>query len=131
MSEHFRKRGIGWHGSAVVFFEWHEKLEDAIQQVFYIDQILEDSNKQDSLAVFAMVEALIAAIRVDLPRITEAYFVSDNAGCYQSKMLILLLGIINIKNYGSFFIATLFHTETQEDGKGVVDSHFVLAMAHL
>jgi hypothetical protein len=130
MPENFGKRGMGWHGVLVMFYLWDDQKEEAVRQCMYIDQILEHSNKQDASAVVSMLEAAIMAIRVTLPWLSEAVLSTDNAGCYQSKLLLLSIGILNAKYSTEFFLSRLFHHETQ-DGKGLVDAHFAVAMRHL
>ena len=94
----------------------------------YCDQILEGSNKQDGLAVISMLEAFLTQLKEELPHIKTVILQTDNAGCYQSKELLLLLAILNGCN--TIKVTRYIHTETQ-DGKGLIDAHFAKGTAHL
>ena len=130
MPENFGKRGLPWHGIAIVYYEWDSDLKQAIKKVMYIDQIVERSSKQDCLSVIALLEATIVATITNLQNIKEAIICSDNAGCYTSKSLVLMMLLMNAKYRGDFFFSRLIHSETQ-DGKGAVDRHFAVAMRHI
>ena len=54
----------------------------------YLDHIVDNENKQDKLAI---LEAVILAIRKHLPNIDQIILQSDNVGCYQNTMLMLLI----------------------------------------
>ena len=62
--EHYGKRGIGWHGVYLMFYKLKEHVtEDGTKEMIpvkhsvYIDQIMGDSNKQDKLCIFSMIDA--------------------------------------------------------------------------
>lgn len=59
----------------------------------------------------------------------EVTFQSDNAGCYQSRLLKILIAILNVKFAGKILISRYFHTETQ-DGKEIIDAGFGQASNH-
>ena len=86
--QHFGKRVIGWHGMAVIFYLLDENGE-AQRNIVYLDQILDDSNKQDAGTVIALLEAGLSAIHRQLPFISEITLLSDNAKCYQNHFLIM------------------------------------------
>ena len=130
MPENFGKRGLPWHGVAIIYYIWDNETSQAIKQVLYIDQIVDKCSKQDCLSVVALFETTIAAIMTNVPAIKEAIVCSDNAGCYTSKLLVLLVCILNAKYRSSFFISRMLHSETQ-DGKGPVDRHFAVEMRHI
>ena len=132
MPENFGKRGMGWHGAALMYYEWDDILDKAVRKLVYIDQILDKNSKQDASAVISLLEAIIAASRAIFGErfIPEAILCSDNAGCYQAKLLILCIGFLNANNKDVFFIRKIIHSETQ-DGKGLVDAHFAMCMRHL
>jgi hypothetical protein len=81
----------------------------------YLDQILSGGNKQDGLAVASMIESAVHHLSHSFFDIRSVTVQSDNAKCYQSHELVLLIGMMNpslpIK------ITGIIHTETQ-DGKG-------------
>lgn len=124
------KRGISWHGCTIIYYVWNEEKQCAERKLVYIDQILDQTNKQDSFATAALIESIIAAIKVNLPFLNEAQICCDNAPNYSSNLLVILISIINAKNHHTFFISRLFHTGVQ-DGKGITDSHFAIATRHL
>ena len=138
--QHFAKRGIGWHGCLCLYFKYEEQcMEDksggvtsiegkAVRYTVYCNQILEGSNKQDGLAVISMLEAFLTQLKEELPHIKTVTLQTDNAGCYQSKELLLLLAILNGCN--KIKVTRYIHTETQ-DGKGLIDAHFAKGTAHV
>jgi hypothetical protein len=76
-----------------------------------------------------MLEVAIEAILHTC--VQEAIVSSGNDGAYQSKQFIICIAaLLNIKYDGLFFISGMFHHEMQ-DGKGLVDAHFSIAMQHL
>ena len=99
----------------------------AVGYIIYCDQILEGSNKQDRLAVISMLKAFLTQLK-ELPYIITVTVQSDNAGCYHSKKLLLLLAILNGCN--KIKVTCYIHTETQ-DGKGLIDAHSAKGTAHL
>lgn len=136
--QHFAKRGVSWHGACIHYFEYSERkvgegaqeqvIKEAVRMTVYVDQIMEDGNKQNAVTVAAMVEAMQHHIAKDLPHIKKVTLQSDNAGCYRAKQLPLLLAIINQSS--PVKVTRLVHTETQ-DGKGLIDAHFAIATRHL
>lgn len=135
MPENFGKRGMAWHGSSIIFFVWAKDKDEVykpIKKVIYMDQILDKTNKQDALSVLSLIEALAAALIAQFPAdvAIDATLCSDNAGCYLSKLLLIVITILNAKHHGKFFISRIMHTETQ-DGKGITDSHFAIMMRWL
>ena len=124
--EHFGKRGIAWHGCLLKFFRYEEG--SAVRYNIYADQIMEGSNKQDSLAVASTIEAFLYQIHEELSFLEEITLQSDNAGCYQSKDLLLVIALISALS--PIKVTRFIHTETQ-DGKGDIDAHFARSMAHL
>ena len=127
--QHFGKRGIGWHGMAVIFYLLDENGE-AQRNIVYLDQILEDSNKQDAGTVIALLEAGLSAIHRQLPFLSEITLLSDNAKCYQNHFLTMMISIFNIKYQGDLLITSFVHSETQ-DGKSLLDAHFATVNRHL
>lgn len=55
------------------------------------------------------------------PQLTNVMLVSDNAGCYQNSMLLLLLPYFSYAH--GIRVTRIIHTETQ-DGKSVREAHF-------
>jgi len=145
--EHYGKRGIGWHGCALIYYLYQQKQDDnnnsmvydnennepvmiAKKYIVYVDQILEESNRQDGLVVISLIEAAVVAIHDQLPFISSLIIQSDNANQYQNPYLILGLHLVNMKMYRKIFISEYIHSETQ-DGKTILDAHFATTNRHL
>lgn len=89
--DHYGKRGISYHGAMLQFFRL-EKGEDGeesipVEEKYYIDQICDNDSKQDRLAVFSLLEALLLTIKREFPTIKTISLQSDNAGQYKYKYL--------------------------------------------
>ena len=132
--QHFAKRGISWHGACIHYFDYHETqgadgmmVKEAVRKTVYLDQILEETNKQGSIMVAAMVECMLHQIAKELPHIKKVTLQSDNAGCYRAKDLALALPIVS---QNAPKIVRFVHTETQ-DGKGLIDAHFAQGTRHV
>ena len=100
--EHFGKCGIGWHGVYLMFYKFKEYVaEDRTKEMspvkhsVYIDQIMGDSNKQDMLCVFSMLDTAMQQIHHNLPFISELILQSDNANCYQNTSLLCSISLLN------------------------------------
>ena len=144
--EHYGKRGIGWHGCALIYYLYQQKQDDnnnmvydnennepvmaAKKYIVYVDQILEESNRQDGLVVISLIEAAVVAIHDQLPFISSLIIQSDNANQYQNPHLILGLHLVNMKMHRKIFISEYIHSETQ-DGKTILDAHFATTNRHL
>jgi len=127
--EHFGKRGIGWHGFAIIFYLLDDKGQP-YKNIVYLDQILSETNMQNAMTVVALLETAIATIISELPFLKEAIITSDNATCYQNHFVTFMMAIFNKKFHGQFFIESFLHTETQ-DGKSLLDAHFATSNRHL
>ena len=108
------------------FFRYEEG--SAVQYNIYADQIMEGSNKQDSLAVASMIEAFLYQIHEELSFLEEITLQSDNAECYEPKDLLLAIALISALS--PIKVTRFIHTETQ-DGKGDIGAHFAWSIAHL
>jgi hypothetical protein len=129
--QHFGKRGMSWHGCLFVVFR-RNTLENgsviAERINIYIDQILDDGNNQDNLAICSMIEAALEVIHEQLPEIKAVVLQSDDAKCYQNNLIRILLALLNTRS--AIRVERYIFTETQ-DGKGLIDAHFTICMAHL
>jgi hypothetical protein len=119
-----------WHGSMVQYYtiENFEDTSAPFLNELYLDHIVDNENKQDKLAVISILEAVILAIRKHLPNIDQKILQSDNAGCYQNTMLMLLIPYLSYAH--GIEISRIIHTETQ-DGKSVLDAHFARSMQRI
>jgi hypothetical protein len=125
----YGKRGISWHEAVLQYYDWDDQGNKPVRIQVSLDQILATGNRQDGMAVLADLEALLKKIEVELPFLKHINIVSDNAGCYHKKELILSVPILNAMSK-SVKIVRIVHTETQ-DGKGPCDSHGAIAHRHV
>ena len=83
--EHFGKRGISWHGYALIYYLYELKKDHdrnivvdsndnevyyAKKYFVYLDQILMNSNKQDGMSEVGLLEACLTAIHCQVPFIS-------------------------------------------------------------
>lgn len=125
---HYGKRGMTWHGAMARYWTQDTNPDGdciAVENKVYFDHISSCDNKQDRDAVIAFVEAVVIAIKRDLPMTSQIVVQSDNAACYQNSFIPLMLPIISIAH--GIPISRFIHTETQ-DGKSMLDAHFAQAM---
>ena len=113
--KHFGKRGVSWNGDCIHFYEYDAVKMNAIRKTIYLDQIMEQDNEQDGMAVAALLELFLSQIQKELPFIKKITLQSDNAGCFQCKFLLVTIPLIN--SLYNCKIVRYLHTETQ-DGKG-------------
>lgn len=125
--DHFGKRGMSWHGAMLQYYTIEETdgNRTPILTKYYMDHVIDNGNKQDKLAVFSLLEAVIMGMKEKLPVFSKVTLLSDNAGCYQNTLLMLLIPYLAFA-YGTN-ITRFLHTETQ-DGKSVLDAHFARSM---
>ena len=128
--DHYSKRGISWHGYCVQFHLLRNEVTDNDHVVLtpkkytvYLDQIVSDGNKQDSL-----LDAALAQISNELPFISSIILQTDNTKSYNNTFLLCAIPLLNVvyqpKGLG---IIEFIHTETQ-DGKTILDVHFARCM---
>ena len=86
ISEFFGKRGRSWHISAVITRSQEERRCEVECFVH-----LFNTCKQNSFEVMSVTEHLLNTIKVEYPSINKAFLRSDNAGCYHSGPMILIL----------------------------------------
>ena len=133
--DHYGKRGISWHGFCIQFYLLQEEtfddgttVERPTKYTAYLDQIISDSNKQDSFCVFSLLEAALAQINNELPFITNVVLQTDNAKSYNNNFLLCAIPLLNqIYDSKGISIIEFLHTETQ-DGKTILDAHFARCM---
>ena len=134
--DHYSKRGISWHGFCLIFYLSHSSVDDdnedsteqAVRYTVYLNQLLSDSNKQDSLSVFSLLEATMSQIREELLFITELILQTDNAKSYSNNFLLCAISLLNVLHkQNSLAIIEFIHTENQ-DGKTILDIFFARCM---
>lgn len=137
--QHYGKRGLSWHGCLVTYYRpkqvtWETsdgtsvEVTEAERVNVYIDQIMDGDNKQEVAAVGSMLEAALEHVHRELPPIESVILQSDNAKCYNSNTLRVLISLINTRS--ALKVERHIFTETQ-DGKGLIDAHFARATAHV
>lgn len=84
MSDFFGKRGRSWHLSAVITKAGSTNEVECFVHIF-------NKCTQDSFAVLSIIEDLLRQVKEERPDVTQAYFRSDNAGCYKNGPLLLSL----------------------------------------
>ena len=135
--DHYGKRGISWHGFCLIFYlsstsftdgDNTKDVEEAVRYTVYLNQLLSDSNKQDSLSVFSLLDAAMSQIHEELPFITELILQTDNAKSYSNNFLLCAISLLNVVHeHNSLSIIEFVHTETQ-DGKTILDAFFARCM---
>ena len=143
--QHFGKRGIGWHGCALIYYLYKvvtdennvvqkdtdgNDIYEAKKLIVYIDQILEDCNKQDGATVLSLLEAALLVINDELPFIRNIIMQSDKANMLQNPHVVFGIHMLNCKYKNKIFVLEFIHSETQ-DGKTLLDAHFASTNKHL
>lgn len=119
--EHYGKRGMSWHGTMIYTIG-----SDMTKKISYLDHISTGDSKQDWKAVLSIFEGILIHLKDKFPFVKRLYVQSDNAKCYQNGKI--LLGIMLLCKEHALELGSFVHTETQ-DGKGLIDAHFAVAMA--
>ena len=132
--EHFGKRGMGWHGFALMYYLWEKNIKTnqycTQKYIIYIDQVLKDGAKQDSMTVISLIESALQVIYNEFPFINEVILQSDNASTYQNHNVLIGIHLLNIKFFKKVFVSEYLHSETQ-DGKTILDAHYGTCVRHL
>ena len=125
--DNYGKKGMIWYGAMMQYYTMEETDGIRTPQLtkYYMDQIIDNENKQDKLAVFSLLEAVIIGIEEKLPEFSKIILRSDNAGCYQNTLLMLFIPYLAYTHGKK--ITRFLHTEAQ-DGKCVLDAHFASSM---
>ena len=100
------------------------------KNIIYIDQIINDSNVQNSGTAIGLLEVGYQVIIKEWPFVKEAALVLEYASSYQNCLITFMAGLCNQKFYGQLFISAIVHSETQY-GKSLLDAHFVTTNRHL
>ena len=133
--DHYGKRSVSWYGLCVQHDLLHNEVTYNNQAVptpqkytVYLDQIVSDGNKQDSLSVYSLLDTDLAPISNDLPFISSIILQTNNAKPYNNTFLLCVIPLRNVvyepKGLG---ITEFIHTETK-DGKNILDAHFARCM---
>lgn len=128
----FGKRGMSWHGTAVVFhpdvaLPWQVDLRsfgDCQRKVLYLQDIIGNDIQQDQFTALSVLQSVLAFIKKHVPSVTSAVLQSDNAGCYSSSVFVIGAGTLHPVT--GIRVVRIVRTEAQ-DGKSFLDSQFGLA----
>lgn len=128
----FGKRGMSWHGTAVVFHPdvellWPVDLRtfaDCQRKVLYLHDIIGNDIQQDQFTALSILQSVLAFIKTHVPTVTNAVLQSDNAGCYSSTCFVIGAGTLHAIT--GVRVTRIVRTEAQ-DGKSFLDSQFGLA----
>jgi len=131
--QHFGKRGMSYHGTVIfaargaastVAAQLYElDPGDAARpyQMYFFDDLVRNSQQQDSVAAISLIEASVARARVMFPEAKTMSFQADNAAAYASPFIVFMLPLV-CAAYG-FRTTEYVHNEAG-DGKTVLDGHF-------
>jgi hypothetical protein len=130
--QHFGKRGMSYHGAVLyvsrgaVTIAWSLDglLPDASTypyQMYYFDDLVRNSQQQDSVAAVSLLEAIIRRIKQLFPATLTVSFQADNAAAYASPFLVFMLPLLCA---AVGLRATEFVHNEAGDGKTVLDGHF-------
>ena len=87
--------------------------EQTVRYTVYLNQLLSDSNKQDSLNVFSLFDAAMSQIYEELSFITDLILQTDNAKSYSNNFLLCAISLLNvIHKCNSPVIIKFIHAES-------------------
>ncbi|PXF46050.1 hypothetical protein BWQ96_04225 [Gracilariopsis chorda] len=131
--EFFGKKGISWNCTVVFYLsdDYGSDVENTsphhLYMLFY-DHIVQGDTQKDVSAVASLLNEAVMRLKEDLPKLREVVVLSDNAACYQSITLPIILSFIAKAN--GFSLLRFMQTKRQ-DGKSMVDARFAIAMTHV
>jgi len=131
--QHFGKRGMSYHGTVVYVNKaagspdislagLHAKNQHEYQ-TYYYDDLVRNSQQQDSVAALSLIETAIIRTKRLFPGLQTISFQADNAAAYSLPFLVFALPIL-ARAHG-LSATELIHNEAG-DGKTVLDGHFGL-----
>jgi hypothetical protein len=129
---HFGKRGMSYHGaviyvnreatSATVRLPGVEVKKDAHPyQMYFFDDLVGNSQRQDSVAAVSLMEATLARTHTMFPHLMTCSLQSDNAATYASPFVLLMMPAVAARY--RLRVTAFIHNEAG-DGKTVLDGHF-------
>lgn len=141
--QHFGKRGMSYHGAVIYVNRALPCVDERLAaqhsavpavgakkataaahqpyQMYYFDDVIANSQQQDSVAVASLIEATIARTKALFPAVCTMSFQADNAAAYSSPFLLFILPLLCAKHG---VIPTEFAHNWAGDGKTVLDGHF-------
>lgn len=98
---------MSWHGAKFQYYSL-DGNNLLILEKYYMDHIIDNENKQEKLAVFALLEAVIVGMKKNLSKFSKVTLLFDTAWYYKDTLLILQtrfgLTIKNNKNQINVFL---------------------------
>jgi hypothetical protein len=125
-SAFFGKRGMSWHGAALVFhpdtvLPWPldiRTLAGVDRRVLYLHDVLENDIQQDQYTSLSILESVLNFVKSRAPAVSTAILQSDNAGCYSSSVFVI--GVRTLHDITGIQVVRIIRTESQ-DGKSFLD----------
>lgn len=130
--QYYGKRGMSFHGTAL-FISRRAKSEACAAdhlvpdenthpyQTYFFDDIVRNSQQQDTMAAMSLIEAAIMRVRTLFPEVATVSFQSDNGAAYAAPFLLFMIPTLTAKHG---LRATEFIHSEAGDGKTVLDGHF-------
>jgi len=107
------KTCMRWHGCGIAFFTLAgmKPGQPAKRMDVHLDQVVEGTNEPNVGTVVSLVEAALTWISANLPFASKVILQTDNAECFQSNELCLLIGLLNCRS--PIRIERFVYAETQ------------------
>jgi len=128
--QYYGKRGMSYHGTAVFVSRRAVSAACAVDhlvpdgntyQTYFFDDIVRNSQQQDTMAAMSLMEAAVMRVRTMFPEAETISFQSDNGAAYASPFLLFMIPALTAKHG---LRATEFIHSEAGDGKTVLDGHF-------
>lgn len=125
-TQFFGKRGICWHGAAIVFHDatqlpWAIDAKNGYGRTLYLQDVIENDTTQDAWTALSEIEAVLMFIKKWVPSVQQIVLQSDNGACYSSREF--TVGLSTMGAVTGVRVCRLIHTEAQ-DGKSHLDGSF-------
>lgn len=125
-TQFFGKRGICWHGAAIVFHDstqlpWAIDAKNGYGRTLYLQDVIENDTTQDAWTALSEIEAVLMFIKKWVPSVQQIVLQSDNGACYASREF--AVGLSTMGAVTGVRVCRLIHTEAQ-DGKSHLDGSF-------
>ncbi len=129
--DHYGKRGISWHIFCLISYlrqiitaKDGAMKEEPVKYTLYLNQLLGDSNKQDSSSVLPLLDAAMAHIVDKHPFITKLILQTTCSNIF----LLYAIPVLNATYHNKLLaICEFMYTETQ-DRKTILDVFFACCM---
>ena len=130
--QHFGKRGMSYHGAVLYVSRGATTTACSLAglvpgsasypyQMYFFDDLVRNSQQQDSVAAVSLLEAIVSRIKELFPGTLTVSFQADNAAAYASPFLVFMLPLLCVA--AGLRVTEFVHNEAG-DGKTVLDGHF-------